>query len=99
MQLIQRGNNDVQLNVSLDQMKQIYVALFCRLQTGGCDAFELLDQDDMLLTLQSYLQQRAAEQGIDCTVHEEWEQFLGITHPRSCPRRVETADARTHSSD
>jgi hypothetical protein len=77
----------VELSVSLDQLKRVYTALFCRLQTGGCTSFDDLEKDDMLLTIQGFLQREAAAQGVDCTVHEDWEAFLGITHPPSCPRR------------
>lgn len=86
----------VTLTLSVDQLKRVYVALFCRLQTGGCNAFEELDHDDLLLDLQRYLQRVAADEGVDCTDHAAWEAFLGITHPRSCPRRTSTtADAGT----
>lgn len=77
----------IELDVSLDQLKRIYTALFCRLQTGGCSSFDDLDKDDLLLTVQQYLHQEATRQGVDCADHAAWEQFLGITHPRSCPRR------------
>ena len=88
MYLRAQEGGQIELNVSLEQLKRIYTALFCRLQTGGCTSFDDLEKDDMLLTIQGCLQRAAAEQGVDCTVHEEWEAFLGITHPRSCPRRA-----------
>ncbi len=96
MVLTKHDDGHVDLSLSLDQLKRIYVALFCRLQTGGCTAFEDFDQDDLLLHLQTYLQQQATAQGVDGTRHDDWERFLGITHPRSCPRRapVGAADAQ-----
>lgn len=87
MDLRATGGGRVELSLSLEQAKRIYTALFCRLQTGGCTSFTDLDQDDLLLTLQTFLQREAAAQGIDATDHLEWERFLGITHPASCPRR------------
>lgn len=85
----------IELSLSLDQLKRIYVALFCRLQTGGCNAYEDLDRDDLLSQLQSTLQQRATAEGVDCTDHAAWEAFLRITHPRSCPRRATTHNDQT----
>ena len=82
-----RNSNTFGLTLTLDQLKRVYVALFCRLQTGGCTAFADIDQDDLLLDIQTQLQHAAAEQGVDCTDHAAWEAFLGITHPASCPRR------------
>jgi hypothetical protein len=90
MTLTEKDRNRVELDLSLAQAKRVYVALFCRIQTGGCTALEEMD-DDLLLELQTYLQRRAAEQGVDCTIHADWEAFLGITHPQSCPRRGRSA--------
>jgi pantetheine-phosphate adenylyltransferase len=92
MALKPRENGKVELGLSLDQLKRVYVALFCHLQTGGCTAADDLD-DDLLLKLQTYLQGQAAAQGVDCTNHADWEEFLGITHPQSCPRREPTPTA------
>lgn len=91
MYLKEREQGDVELHVTLGQLKRLYTALFCRLQTGGCSSFDDLDKDDMLLTIQNHLQRQAADQGVDCTVHEDWEAFLGITHPPTCPRRTSGA--------
>ncbi len=87
MEIRATGGGRVDLSLSLEQAKRVYTALFCRLQTGGCTSFSELDQDDLLLALQTFLQREAAAQGIDATDHGEWERFLGITHPVSCPRR------------
>lgn len=81
------GGDEFQLTVSLEQLKRIYTALYCRVQTGGCNAFADVDQDDLLLTLQTQLHKQAAAQGVDCLARDEWETFLGITHPASCPRK------------
>lgn len=88
MQLRQNDRGQIEFDVSLDQLKRIYTALFCRLQTGGCQSFQELERDDLLLDIQGHLQKQAAAQGVDCTDHAEWEAFLGITHPPTCPRRT-----------
>lgn len=87
MHLRHKDSDLVELNVSLEQLKRIYTALYCRLQTGGCRSFVDFDDDDLLLTIQSYLQKEAAVEGVDCTDHAEWEAFVGITHPATCPRK------------
>lgn len=87
MELRERQGGEAALSLSLDQVKRIYTALFCKLQTGGCGSFDDLENDDMLLTLQKYLQKQAASEGVDCTDHAAWERFLGIRHPQSCPRK------------
>ncbi len=101
MHLQQQDAGQIELTVDLNQLKRIYTALFCRLQTGGCTSFEDLDQDDMLLQIQEHLQQQAARQGIDCTDHAAWEAFLGISHPPNCPRRgaKHPAGAKDTSTD
>jgi len=85
MELREGIAGQIELRLSPEQLKRLYVALFCKLQTGGCTAFDELE-DDLLLQMQSYLQRYAAAQGVDCTAHDQWERFLGITHPQHCPR-------------
>lgn len=97
MAVQQNAQGLAELTLSLEQAKRVYTALFCRIQTGGCTSFADLDQDDLLLELQSYLQKRAAEQGVDCTDHAAWEAFLGITHPASCPKRTDDAPRQKES--
>ncbi|MFN0138195.1 MAG: hypothetical protein ACKVS9_18985 [Phycisphaerae bacterium] len=87
MLLKQRDADSVELLTSLSQLKKMYVALFRQLHTGGIDAFDALDEDDMLITLQTYLQRRAREAGVDCTNHSEWDAFLGIQDAPSCEVR------------
>lgn len=87
MLLKQQDVNSVELLVSLSQLKKIYVALFRQLHSGGIEAFDALDEDDMLLTLQCYLQRRAREAGVDCTQHSAWDAFLGIQDAPSCEAR------------
>lgn len=87
MLLKQRDENTVELTLSLSQVKQIYLALFRQLHSGGAAAFDALDEDDMLLTLQTYLQKRAAEAGVDATNHSAWDAFLGVPNALSCEAR------------
>lgn len=78
----------VELSLSLSQLKKLYIALFRQLHTSGSAAdFDDFDEDDMLTTLQMYLQKRAAAAGVDGTIHSEWEAFLGIKDAPSCEQR------------
>lgn len=88
MLLRSRDGRTIELTVSLSQLKKLYVSLFRRLQETGAAGLDEIDEDDMLLTMQTFLQQRAAEQGVDCTIHSEWEAFLGMTDTPSCRQRL-----------
>ncbi|TWT46181.1 hypothetical protein RAS1_26290 [Phycisphaerae bacterium RAS1] len=87
MLLRQKDRDTVDLSLSLSQLKKLYVALFRQLHDAGPAGFDDLDEDDMLLTLQTYLQRRAGEQGVDCTIHRDWEAFLGVNDAPSCEQR------------
>ena len=87
MLLKEQNTDTVQLSVSLSQLKKLYVALFRQLHDTHFSAIDELDEDDMLLTIQTYLQRRAAQQGVDGTVHAHWEAFLGIQYAPSCEQR------------
>lgn len=87
MMLREIETNQIQLSLSLTQAKKIYVALFHRLHDSRLAALDDLDDDDMLLTLQTYLQRRAREAGVDCTDHAAWEAFLGMADMPSCETR------------
>lgn len=76
MHIQERKPNTIDLTLSLAQAKQIYWALFKQLRTGGAAAFDDFDDDDLLSTLQTFLQHKAREAGVDCTIHAEWERFL-----------------------
>ncbi len=77
----------IDLTVSLSQLKKLYLALFRQLHAGGPGAFEEFDEDDMLLTLQQYLQRRAREEGVDIADHSAWDTFLGVKEAPSCEAR------------
>lgn len=87
MLLKQRDGSHVELLLSLSQLKKLYLALFRQLHAAGPEAFEEFDEDDMLLTLQTYLQQRATAEGVDVTNHADWERFLGVLDAPSCEQR------------
>lgn len=97
MLLRQTDRDTVELSLSLSQLKKLYVALFRQLHNAGPAGFDDLDEDDMLLTLQTYLQRRAAEQGVDCTIHRDWEAFLGISEAPSCEQRFASRNAAPRS--
>lgn len=77
----------VELGVSVAQLKKIYLALFRQLHDSSFHDFDELDEDDMLLTIQTYLQRKAREQGVDCTDHAAWEAYLGVKDAPSCEQR------------
>lgn len=77
----------IQLTVSLSQLKKMYLALFRQLHGASLADFDELDEGDMLLTLQTFLQRKAAEAGIDGTIHSEWDRFLGVEDAPSCEVR------------
>lgn len=87
MHLTEIDASVVQLRLSHTQLKKIYVALFRDLHAGGPEALDALDDDDMLLTIQTYLQRLARAAGVDGTIHSEWEAFLGMTDQPSCAAR------------
>ena len=45
------------------------------------------DDQDILLTLQLFLQRKAGEQGVDVSIHQDWERFLGYKHVEACEDR------------
>lgn len=87
MVLREAPDRPIELGLSLEQLKKIYVALFRRLHDSGFHAIDELDEDDMLLTIQTFLQRKAREAGVDCTDHAEWEAFLGIADSPTCEQR------------
>ena len=93
MFLKQRDGQTVELVLSLSQLKKIYLALFRQLHAGGAEAFDALDEDDMLMTLQTYLQKRALEAGVDATNHAAWDAFLGVADAPSCEVRFAKRNA------
>lgn len=87
MLIKERDPDTLDLTVSLGQLKKIYLALFRQLHQSGPATFDAWDEDDMLMTLQNYLQRRARLAGVDGTNHAEWDAFLGATDSPSCERR------------
>lgn len=90
MFLREQSEDQVDLRVSLSQLKKIYLGLFRQLHQSTPANFDEFDEDDMLSTLQNYLQRRAAAAGIDGTDHAKWDAFLGVVDAPSCGER------RTH---
>ena len=87
MYLRSKDTETFELGLSLEQLKKIYVALFNRLHDSRLAAIDELDEDDMLLTIQTCLQREARKAGVDCTDHAAWEAFLGMHDMPSCERR------------
>lgn len=92
MLLRERDDEMVELHASLSQLKKLYIAMFQQLHTSGGRNIDDIDEDDMLLTLQTYLQRRAAQADIDCTDHAAWEAFLGIRGAPSCEAKFSRRD-------
>ncbi len=63
----------------LGDLKRIYRTLHGQLQ----EDFDLLDSD-LLHDLQGYLQDRAGQDGVDVSVHEQWSAWLNDGKPVSC---------------
>ena len=63
----------------LTDLKRIYRTLHGQLQQD----FELMDSG-FLQDLQSYLQSRAADDGVDVSVHAQWAAWLNEGKPVSC---------------
>lgn len=87
MLLRERDEARTELTCTLSQVKKIYLALFRQLHAADLADFDALDEDDMLLTLQSFLQARARAEGVDVTNHSEWDAWLGVTNAPSCAQR------------
>lgn len=88
MLLREKSAQQIDLTCSLAQVKKLYLALFRQLHAGGAGAMAAFDDDDdMLLTLQTYLQRRAKQQDVDCTDHAQWDAFLGVDDAPPCEVR------------
>lgn len=68
---------------SLEDLKLIYRVLHQHL----AEHVELMDTQ-FLLDLQSYLQERAAGDGVDTSHHGAWDVWLGNKNPADCESRV-----------
>ncbi|MGE0480547.1 MAG: hypothetical protein AB7Q17_08755 [Phycisphaerae bacterium] len=88
MLLREQSDDQVELRVSLSQLKKIYLALFRQLHQSTPANFDDFDEDDMLSTVQNYLQRRAAVAGVDGTDHAQWDAFLGVVDAPSCEQRM-----------
>ncbi len=69
---------------ALTELKNLYRPLFGQLRTEpGRD----LDESDCLLELQSFLQWKAKEDGVDITHHAAWEAWFDNQAPVPCEQR------------
>lgn len=80
--------NDVRMVCSLDEVKEIYRALFkaMDLRTGN------VDETDTLMDLQMFLYAEAMKQGVDLSNHTEWDRFLGKNENEIKPCEVRYAN-------
>jgi len=63
----------------LTDLRRIYRTLHAQLQID----FELMDSD-LLHDLQTWLQAKAGEEGVDVSVHAQWAAWLNDGKPVSC---------------
>ena len=63
----------------LTDLKRIYRTLHKQLQ----EDFELMDSE-ILLDLQTWLQTKAATEGVDVSIHAQWATWLNDGKPVSC---------------
>lgn len=87
MLLKSKNGETIELGLSVSQLKKVYVALFQQLHDSRFAAIDELDEDDMLLTIQTFLQRKAREAGVDATDHAAWEAFLGMQGAPTCAER------------
>lgn len=87
MELNGTGNN-VRVVCSLEEIKEIYRALFKAMDLRSGD----IDGSDALIDIQSFLYAEAMRQGVDLRNHMEWERFLGKTEEEVRPCEVRYAD-------
>ncbi len=81
---IREEGGQLAIECNLNAMKEIYRALFHALRSSSSQEF---DDQDILLTLQLFLQRKAGEQGVDVSIHQDWERFLGYKHVEACEDR------------
>ena len=63
----------------LTDLKRIYRTLHKQLQ----EDFELMDSE-VLMDLQTWLQAKAGADGVDVSIHAQWEAWLNDGKPVSC---------------
>ena len=92
---INGSGHDVRISCSLDEVKEIYRALFKAMDLRSGD----VDSSDALMDAQTFLYAEAVRQGVNLEEHSEWERFVGKRDIRAldcsrldadCPIRVET---------
>lgn len=83
MEIREKGGR-VAIRCDLEEVKEIYRALFHALRSVGPGEF---DERDILLTLQLFLQRKAQEEGVDASIHQDWERFLGYGKVETCEER------------
>jgi len=64
---------------ALTDLKRIYRTLHSHLQ----EDFELMDSE-LLLDLQTWLQVKAGDEGVDVSIHAQWAAWLNDGKPVSC---------------
>lgn len=79
---------DVRIVCSLDEVKDIYRALFRAMDLRSGD----IDRADTLMDLQTFLYAEAGRRGVDLANHAEWERFLGTPEEEIRPCEIRYAD-------
>lgn len=86
---------DVRIVCSLDEVKEMYRALFKAMDLRSGD----IDSGDMLMDLQTFLYAEAARRGVDLGNHADWERFLGTPEDEIRPCEVRYADYPFRAED
>jgi hypothetical protein len=79
---------DVRVICSLDELKEIYRALFQAMDLSTGD----VDRSDVLMDIQMFLYREAMRQGVQLDKHVEWEKFLGKPDDEIRPCEIRYAD-------
>lgn len=78
------GDGQFVLRCGVDDLKRIYRAVFSMLPANPSVD---MDESDLLIDIQTVLQQEAVLAGVDISHHSEWDRFLGAASPIQCEHR------------
>lgn len=78
------GEDQFVIRCGVDDLKRIYRAVFSTLRA---DHLMDMDESDLLIDIQTVLQQEAVQVGVDISHHSEWDRFLGTAEPIPCEQR------------
>lgn len=89
MPISKAGDGQFAVHCGMEDLKWIYRALFATLRP---DPSASMDESDLLIDIQTVLQQEAVRVGVDISDHSQWERFLGAAMPVPCAQRYAAYD-------